>query len=47
MIRNVVRVFSGFALVALAALPTFAQTEVKEKPPMYSYVGVWNIPRPQ
>lgn len=47
MTRNVVRVFSEVVLVALAALPTFAQTEVKEKPPMYSYVSVWNIPRAQ
>ena len=35
-----------FALLAASPLPTSAQ-EVKEKPPMYSYVGDWNIPRAQ
>jgi len=37
------------ALAALAgwALPARAQDEVKEKPPMYSYVSFWNIPRGQ
>jgi basic membrane lipoprotein Med (substrate-binding protein (PBP1-ABC) superfamily) len=34
------------ALVAVA-LPLSAQTEVKEKPPMYSYVSNWAIPRAQ
>ena len=29
------------------ALPVNAQTTVKEKPPMYSYVGNWSIPRAQ
>ena len=34
------------AMGALLAAPARAQmTEVKEKPPMYSYVGFWNIPR--
>jgi hypothetical protein len=45
------RVFAGLsalAMVAFWAAPTRAQsTEVKEKPPMYSYVSNWNIPRPQ
>ena len=44
MIKKVVRVFF---VVALFALPALAQTEVKEKPPMYSYVGAWSIPRAQ
>jgi hypothetical protein len=47
MTMKVVRGLWALGLAALAALPVFAQTEVKEKPPMYSYVGVWTIPRPQ
>lgn len=36
------------ALVATWAMPARAQmSEVKEKPPMYTYVGFWNIPRAQ
>ncbi len=36
------------ALVAVWAMPARGQmSEVKEKPPMYSYVGFWNIPRAQ
>lgn len=31
-------------LIAAVAMPSFAQTE---KPPMYCYVGLWNIPRAQ
>ena len=35
-------------LTMLAAVPAIAQmAEVKEKPPMYSYVGLWTIPRAQ
>ncbi|MGH9539358.1 MAG: hypothetical protein ACRD3H_15645 [Terriglobales bacterium] len=36
-------------LVAMAAwtTPASAQDEPKEKPPMYSYVAFWNIPRAQ
>jgi hypothetical protein len=33
--------------MAICAAPAVAQTEVKEKPPMYSYVGNWAIPRAQ
>lgn len=47
MTMKVVRDLLALALTALATLPALAQSEVKEKPPMYSYVGVWNIPRPQ
>src|SRR5690349_17113064 len=38
-----------FVLTTAAALviPALAQTELKEKPPMYSYVGNWAIPRAQ
>ena len=35
------------AMVAASVAPAFAQDEPKEKPPMYSYVGFWNIPRAQ
>jgi hypothetical protein len=36
------------AMAALWAVPAVAQmAEVKEKPPMYSYVGFWNVPRAQ
>jgi hypothetical protein len=34
-------------LVASWTMPLNAQTEVKEKAPMYSYVGNWAIPRAQ
>ena len=35
------------AMMAASAAPACAQDEVKEKPPMYSYVAFWNIPRAQ
>ena len=36
------------AMAAVWAAPAYAQTsEVKEKPPMYSYVSNWSIPRAQ
>ncbi|MGA2754431.1 MAG: hypothetical protein ABSE53_11745 [Terracidiphilus sp.] len=36
----------GVAVFALSAIPSGAQaTEVKEKPPMYSYVSNWQFPR--
>ncbi len=45
------RVLAGLCTVGMAAAmaaPVGAQTsEVKEKPPMYSYVGNWVIPRAQ
>src|SRR5882724_5146178 len=37
----------ALAMVAAAAAVASAQDEPKEKPPMYSYVGFWNIPRAQ
>jgi len=37
----------ALALMAAWAAPALAQDEPKEKPPMYSYVGNWNIPRAQ
>jgi hypothetical protein len=45
------RVFAGLCLLAMFAVCSatgHAQvSEVKEKPPMYSYVGFWSIPRGQ
>ncbi|HYN16005.1 MAG TPA: hypothetical protein VES66_09505 [Terriglobales bacterium] len=45
------RVLAGLCALAMAAVwaaPACAQmSEVKEKPPMYSYVGNWSIPRAQ
>jgi hypothetical protein len=35
------------AMLAASAAPACAQDEPKEKPPMYSYVASWNIPRGQ
>lgn len=41
-------VVCAIAVAAICAAPAFAQSsEVKEKPPMYSYVGNWAIPRAQ
>ncbi len=38
----------ALAAIAVWAIPAGAQmAEVKEKPPMYSYVGFWDIPRAQ
>lgn len=51
MERKLCRVSVGLCALALAAIwatPGRAQTaEVKEKPPMYSYIGNWSIPRAQ
>jgi len=45
---RVVAIACALALVAVLALPAAAQmVEVKEKPPMYTYVGNWAIPRAQ
>jgi hypothetical protein len=45
------KVFAGLCALGISAVwavPVRAQmSEVKEKPPMYSYVGFWNIPRAQ
>lgn len=37
----------ALVLLTLVASPLFAQTAVKEKPPLYSYVANWVIPRAQ
>ncbi len=50
MNRKLCGIFAGvcaLAIVAASAAPACAQDEPKEKPPMYSYVGFWNIPRAQ
>jgi hypothetical protein len=51
MNRRLWRGFAGLCALTMATLwvaPAGAQmAEVKEKPPMYSYVGNWNIPRAQ
>jgi len=41
-------VLCALAIAAVVSRPARAQmSEVKEKPPMYSYVGFWDIPRGQ
>jgi len=50
MKRNCCVIFAvvcTFAMVGTWAVPACAQDEPKEKPPMYSYVGFWSIPRAQ
>ncbi len=45
---RVFAVLCALAMAVVCAAPMVAQTsEVKEKPPMYSYVGNWAIPRAQ
>jgi hypothetical protein len=36
-----------FSMMIAVSAPVCAQDEPKEKPPMYSYVAFWNIPRAQ
>ena len=44
--RTVVSGICAFAMAAVFAAPAGAQTaEVKEKPPMYSYIANWTLPR--
>jgi hypothetical protein len=40
-------VVCAIAMIAICATPVLAQDEPKEKPPMYSYIGNWSIPRAQ
>jgi hypothetical protein len=50
MNRKLSGIFAGVCMLAMMAAwaaPARAQDEAKEKPPMYSYVGNWNIPRGQ
>jgi hypothetical protein len=46
-VGKVLVVVCAFAIAAVQATHVFAQSEVKEKPPMYSYIGNWAIPRAQ
>jgi hypothetical protein len=44
------QILAGLCTLAISILwgaAAIAQTEVKEKPPMYSYIGNWAIPRAQ
>lgn len=41
------KVIAAVCLVAAMATGAFAQSEVKEKPPMYTYVSNWALPRAQ
>ncbi|MGA8488987.1 MAG: hypothetical protein WB711_01110 [Terriglobales bacterium] len=51
MNRKLWRVFAGLCVLVMSAVwvvPVSAQmSEVKEKPPMYSYVAFWTLPRTQ
>jgi hypothetical protein len=50
MSKKLCGIFAGvctLAMMAVSAAPASAQDEPKEKPPMYSYVGNWSIPRAQ
>lgn len=46
-LKRVFALMCGLAIVAICVDPAVAQTEVKEKPQMYTYVGNWAIPRAQ
>jgi len=46
-LSGIFAVVCALAMVAASAAVAFAQDEPKEKPPMYSYVGFWSIPRAQ
>ena len=50
MKRNLCAIFAVVGTLAMMAawtVPACAQDEMKEKPPMYSYVSFWNLPRAQ
>jgi hypothetical protein len=51
MSRELWKVFAGLSALAISAVwtgPAAAQmAETKEKPPLYTYVAEWNIPRAQ
>jgi hypothetical protein len=47
MNRKLWGIFAGVCMLAMMVASARAQDEPKEKPPMYSYVGFWNIPRAQ
>ncbi|MGA8540142.1 MAG: hypothetical protein WB566_11635 [Terriglobales bacterium] len=48
MRKHSCRIFAivcALAMIAAFTASAFAQNDMKEKPPMYSYVSFWNIPR--
>lgn len=47
MNRKLWQVCAGLCLLAMSTLACAQGPEVKEKPPMYSYVSNWSIPRAQ
>ena len=47
MKKNLWAFAAGLCLLAVWAMPAAAQSEVKEKAPMYTYVAMWDIPRAQ
>jgi hypothetical protein len=47
MNRKLWEVFAGVCLLAMSALSFAQMAEMKEKPPMYSYVSFWALPRAQ
>jgi len=44
---TLVALLCALALGAFRTAPVRAQSEMKEKPPLYGYVAYWNIPRAQ
>jgi len=44
---GILAVVCALAMMAVWAAPACAQNEPKEKPPMYSYISNWTIPRAQ
>jgi hypothetical protein len=46
-LKRAFAVMCAVAMIAVCVAPAAAQSEVKEKPPMYTYVGNWAIPRAQ
>jgi hypothetical protein len=47
MNRKLQNIFAGLCVLALSALACAQTPEVKEKPPMYSYISFWTLPRAQ
>lgn len=46
-LKRLLRLFAVTVTLTLGCIPLFAQAEVKEKPPMYTYVANWAFPRAQ
>jgi hypothetical protein len=50
MNSKAVKIFAGVCMLAMMAAcvaPARAQDQMQEKPPLYTYVGFWNMPRGQ